>query len=67
MRVKAKSVTPRDLRLEQYIQVLAGNIPELLARAAEDYNDVRDWIERIYMMNHTTPPGTGEKRKTPRR
>jgi len=56
--LKAKSVTPRDLRLEQYIEVLARNIPELLARAAEEYKDVCDWIERIYMMNHATRNGS---------
>jgi hypothetical protein len=63
--LKAKSVTPRDLTFEDYIQTLANNILQLIEQAAAEYKDFRDWIVRLYAMNHATPPTGGMTSKTP--
>lgn len=65
--LKAKSVAARDLTLENYVETLANNIPQLIERAAAEHKDFRDWIARPYAMNHATPLPVGAGLKTPRR
>jgi len=57
--LKAKSVTASDVTLENYIQTLANSIPQLIERAAAEYKDFRDWIARLYAMNHAPPRPVG--------
>jgi len=48
---KAKSVTSHDMKFEDYIQLLANDIPCLVKEAAAEYDEIREWIERIYFLN----------------
>jgi len=65
--LKAKSVTPHDMTLENYIPILANNIPRLIERAAGEYKEFRDWVERLYVMNHAKLTPAVVARKTARR
>jgi hypothetical protein len=49
--LNAKSVTPREMKFEEYFEVLRGDVPRLMKQAAVEYADVREWVERIYVMN----------------
>src|SRR5260370_42013442 len=57
--LKGKSVTASDVTLENYIQTLANRIPQLIERASAEYKDFRDWIARLYAMNHAPPRPVG--------
>ena len=48
---KAKSITPREMKFEEYIHVLAGDAPRLMKKAASEYTEVREWVKRIYALN----------------
>jgi len=36
------------MRFEEYLGVLAGQLPALMKKAAADYPEVREWVQRIY-------------------
>lgn len=49
----ARSVKTYDLKFEEYIEVLASEIPSRMKKAARSKRNkgVRDWINRMYLMN----------------
>jgi len=46
---KLKDVKLRDIKLEEYVDVLSESMPSLMRQAAAEDTEVRDWIERIYV------------------
>jgi hypothetical protein len=50
----AKIVTAHNMKFEDYLGILAKNIPALIKKAAADYNEVREWAERIYALGQIT-------------
>jgi hypothetical protein len=50
----AKTVTAHNVRFEDYLGILATDIPALMKRAAATYNEVREWVERIYALGQIT-------------
>jgi len=52
--VAAKAVTAHDMKFEDYLGVLAKNIPARMRQAAAENDEVREWVERIYAMGQLT-------------
>lgn len=50
----AKSVTSHDIKFEEYMDVLARDMPGLMKKAAAEYKEVHDWAERIYALGQMT-------------
>jgi hypothetical protein len=50
----AKTVTAHNLKFEEYLGILARNVPALMKKAAADYEEVREWAERIYALGQMT-------------
>jgi hypothetical protein len=46
---KTKEVKLRDMKLEEYVDLLSESMPSLMRQAASEDAEVRSWIERIYM------------------
>lgn len=46
----AKSVTAHEMKFEEYLQMLASNIPSLMKKAAAEHDEVREWLEKIYAL-----------------
>jgi hypothetical protein len=51
---RAKSVTAHNMKFEDYLGILAGNIPAMMRKAAADYEEVREWAARIYAIGQMT-------------
>ena len=50
----AMSVTRHNVKFEEYLGILAGPIPGLMKKAAADFTEVREWVERIFALNRIT-------------
>jgi hypothetical protein len=50
----AKSVTAHNMKFEEYLGILAAQIPSLMKKAATDYTEVREWAERVYALGQIT-------------
>jgi hypothetical protein len=46
----AKNVVVHDMVFEEYLQVLAGNIPSLMKKAAAENDQIQEWLEKIYVL-----------------
>jgi hypothetical protein len=51
----AKSVAVQNVKFEDYVRGLGEGIPSLVEKAAGEHEEVREWVERIYALNHATP------------
>ena len=49
-----KSVMAHNMKFEEYLDILARNVPALMRKAAADYEEVREWAERIYALGQMT-------------
>ena len=52
----ARSVAQRNVKFEEYLEILAGQIPALMKKAMGDYEEVREWVEKIYLLNQAEIP-----------
>lgn len=50
----AKSVTAHNMKFEDYLELLAQNIPALMRKAVSEHEAVREWATRIYVMGELT-------------
>lgn len=50
----AKIVTAHNMKFEEYLDILTRNVPALMRKAAADYEEVREWAERIYALGQMT-------------
>jgi hypothetical protein len=51
----AKSVTLHNVKFEDYVRGLDDGTPGLVKKAAAEFPEVREWVERIYALNQATP------------
>jgi hypothetical protein len=47
----ARSVTQHNVRFEEYLEILARRIPALMKESMAEFAEVREWVERIYVLN----------------
>jgi hypothetical protein len=47
----AKSIDLHSIKFEEYLEILADEAPKMLKRAATQFSDVKDWLERIYFFH----------------
>lgn len=52
---KAKTVTSYKLRFEEFLNVLARDVPTSMRTACAQHKEVRDWVMRLYVMNQLPP------------
>ena len=52
---KAKRLTTHDMKFEEYLAVQYERLAELMKRAIEEDDKVRDWVLRLYVMNQVSP------------
>lgn len=45
-----KDVVIREMKFEEYLEHLASNIPRHMKKAAKNFDDIREWLERIYAL-----------------
>jgi len=48
--VGARNVLAHEMKFEEYLQVLASNIPSLMKKAAAEYDEIQEWLEKIYAL-----------------
>ena len=47
---KAKLVTAHSMKFEDYLQILLKDVPQLMKKAAKNYEEVNAWLKRIYVL-----------------
>jgi len=47
---KAQNTALHSVLFEEYLEILWGNAPQLMKRAAQQHREVRSWLDRIYML-----------------
>lgn len=48
--VDARNVLVHEMKFEEYLRVLADNIPYFMKKAAEEHNEIKIWLEKIYAL-----------------
>ena len=51
---KARSVKFYNMKFDEYIEVLASRIPVLMKQAAEEFDEIRNWIKMNYAIGELT-------------
>jgi hypothetical protein len=51
---KARTVTAHDMKFEDYLGALANTIPSRMKKAAASFDEVGEWVERIYALGQLT-------------
>lgn len=63
----AKSVTPFDMRFEQYLELVSSRIPSMMRDAAAQSEEVQDWLKMLLSLSLTTAEQRQELHRTSRR
>jgi hypothetical protein len=45
---KAKNVVIHSIKFEEYLSILYNDVPNMMKIAATKYDEVKEWLERIY-------------------
>jgi len=48
--LNAKSIITHPIKFEEYLQILGKEVPKLMKRAAVKFMEVKDWLDKIYIM-----------------
>jgi hypothetical protein len=57
---KAKKVVIHSVTFEKYIGMVFKDAPEFMKKAAAGHNEVKDWLERIYVLGQMASKTYGE-------
>jgi len=51
---KAKNIVIHKIKFEDYIKALWEDSPNLMKKAAEKYGEIKEWLERIYLLGEAS-------------